>query len=136
VCFAVSVRLVSAQSPSVQEHYDTSRTQALTGRVSSVVYNPQRTYVVLAVAAEAGKEERWAVAGRNFSELGWTPKSAPVKIGDTVSFVVYRARPGAKVAATVPVDHTPLVEIATAGRLVHGTEIMLPNGSKLAFGER
>lgn len=136
VGLAVSVGVVGAQFPSVGEHYDTSRTQALNGRVSSVVYNPQRTYVVLAVASAAGQEEQWAVAGRNFSELGWTPKSAPVKLGDAISFVVYRAKPGAKVASTVPADHTALLEIATAGRLVHGTEITLPNGSKLSFGER
>jgi hypothetical protein len=127
----------SAQSSFVSQYYDTSRTETLTGRIASVVLqDSQHTFLLLDVAAGADKAERWAVEGRPAAELGWMGRSAPVRLGDTVTVVVYRAKPGSKVAAIVPADHARLVETATAGRLVHGTELTLPDGSKVAFGER
>ena len=127
----------AAQSSFVSQYYDTSRTETLTGRIASVVLqDSQHTFLLLDVAAGAGKAERWAVEGSPAAELGWMGRSAPVSLGDTITVVVYRAKPGSKVAAIVPADNARLVEAATAGRLVHGTELTLPNGNKLAFGER
>jgi hypothetical protein len=82
---------------------------------------------------------RALMATATLRQAGWT--SETLKGGESISVVVYRARPDANVAETVPTP-TPgralerVLELAKAGRLVHGTEITLPDGHTLMFGTR
>lgn len=138
LCLIVAARMPSAQStPAVSKYFDTSQTITLKGRVAGVVLQySEPTYLMLDVDLADGKTERWGVEGWSASELGWAPKTAPVNPGDAVTVIAYRARAGSNVAATLPPDHARLAEAAKAGRLAHGTEMTLPDGRKLAFGER
>jgi hypothetical protein len=131
VCLAMTVRM-GAQATA----YDTSRTVTLKGRVATVILQyTDRTFLVLDVEGEAGRE-RWAIEGDGSSDLGWAPQSLPLKLGETVSIDVFRARPGANLANLVPEDHPGLQEIAKAGRIARGLELTVAGGRKLAFGSR
>jgi hypothetical protein len=116
--------------------FDTSRTVTLKGRVATVVLQyTDRTFLMLDVEGPAGRE-RWAIEGNGATALGWAPTSLPLKLGETVSVDVFRARPGANLADVVPVDHASLQEIAKAGRLARGLDLTFADGRKLAFGSR
>ena len=116
--------------------YDTSRMVTLKGRVATIILQyTDRTFLLLDVEGTAGRE-RWAIEGNGSSELGWTPSSLPLKLGETVSVDVFRARAGANLADVVPGDHPVLQEIAKAGRLARGLDLTFADGRKLAFGAR
>ncbi len=116
--------------------YDTSRTVTLQGRVATIILQyTDRTFLVLDVEGTAGRE-RWAIEGNGSSELGWAPQSLPLKLGETVSVDVFRARPGVNLADMVPGDHASLQEIAKAGRVARGLDLTFADGRKLAFGSR
>lgn len=116
--------------------YDTSRTVTLKGRVATVILQyTDRTFLVLDVEGSAGRE-RWAIEGHGSDELGWTPRTLPMKLGEAVTIEVLRARPGANLADVVPGDHPGLQEIAKAGRVARGLDLTFPDGRKLAFGSR
>jgi hypothetical protein len=126
-----------AQSPGVGQYYDMSKALTLSGRVATVVMQyAERSYVLLDVEAGPDKRERWALEGRSMSDLGWSPRTMPVKPGDSVTVTVYLPKPGSNVAVTVPADHARLAEIAQAGRLVLGTDLVLADGRRVEFGER
>jgi hypothetical protein len=128
---------IAAQTQAVARDFDTTKATTLSGRVASVLSQfAGATYILLDVERGPGKTERWAVAGDSAVKLGWKPKTAPVKPNDMVRIAVFLARPGTNLAATVPADHAGLAEIASAGRLVHGTDITLADGQKLVFGGR
>jgi hypothetical protein len=116
--------------------FDTSRTVTLKGRVATVILQyTERTFLMLDVEGPAGRE-RWAIVGNGATALGWAPMSLPVKLGETISVDVFRARPGATFADVVPVDHASLQDIAKAGRVARGLDLTFADGRKLAFGSR
>ena len=123
-----------AQAPA----YDTSRTVTMTGRVATVVLQyTDRTCLVLGVEAAPGRTERWAIEGNAATALGWGPRTPPLKLGETISVTVFRARPGTNLADFVPGDHSELQEIAKAGVLPAGWISPSPTDGnwRLARGE-
>jgi hypothetical protein len=117
--------------------FDTSKEATMRGRVATVVLQyTDRTFLLLEVESAPGKTERWAIEGSSSTELGWGPRTLPMKLGETVSVSVFRPRTGANLAAVVPGDHPALQEIAKAGRVARGLDLTFADGRKLAFGSR
>lgn len=131
---AFAIAGCATQPANQSEGFDTTRTVSLTGRVATLLVQPDHTYVLIDVAAASGSAERWAVRGGPIAELKSTPGGLPLKPGDPVMVVAYPAKPGADLSATVPADHARLAAITKAGRLVHGIEFTLADGSTLAPG--
>jgi len=132
LCLVMVVR-ASGQAPT----YDTSRPVTMTGRVATVVLQyTDRTFLLLDVEAAPGNTERWVIEGMGATELGWTPRNLPLKLGETVSVSVFRPRPGTNLVAVVPGDHPALQEIAKAGRLARGLDLTFADGRKLVLGSR
>jgi hypothetical protein len=128
----------SAQG-SVADHFDTTKPIALKGKHAGLFAVPDRpAYLLIDVQDGSGKIERWAVQGSSMSVLlkaGWNlGRGGPVKLGDSITVMAFRAKPAANLTETVPTFPPDLLEAAKAGRLVHGTEIILPDGKKLPFG--
>jgi hypothetical protein len=127
---------------SIAQDYDTAKPLTLKGILIGMANlpAPNPTYLLVEVRDASGHEEQWAVEGHATATLrqaGWS--SDTLKGGESISVVVYRARPGAHVAETVPAPRPGralerVLELAKAGRLAHGTEITLPDGHKLMFG--
>ena len=132
LCLLMNVRGVAQAPP-----YDTSRAVTMTGRFATVILQyTDRTFLLLDVEAAPGKRERWAIEGSPADELGWGPRTLPLKLGETVSVNVFRPRAGTNLADLVPGDHPALQEIAKAGRIARGLELTFADGRKLAFGTR
>jgi hypothetical protein len=137
LCLPAGGGRMAAQARSVAQDFDTTRTTILTGHVATIVMQfTDTTYILLDIERGPGKTERWAVAGDSASKLGWNPKTAPVKPSDAITVAAFPARAGTDLVPSLPANHAALAEIATAGRLVRGTEITLADGRKLVFGSR
>jgi hypothetical protein len=80
--------------------------------------------------------DRWAVEAKPIAQLqklGWTPDT--LKGGEMITVRGYRSKPGASVADTIPPPRRraleTVFELATAGRMLHGIELTLPDGKRL-----
>lgn len=137
VAFAalIVVSACGVQSGSRPDDFDTTRTVSLSGYVATVLlHHSGQTYVLIDVPTTAGTAERWAVQGRPFAELEWTPRHLPLRPGASVMVVAYPAKRAVDLVAIVPADDERLAEITKAGRVVHGIEFTLRDGSTLPFG--
>jgi hypothetical protein len=132
LCLLMSLRAAAQASP-----FDTSRATTMTGRVATVILQyTDRTFLVLDIEAAPGKRERWAIEGSPADELGWGPRTLPLKLGETVTVNVFRPRAGTNLADLVPGDHPGLQEMAKGGRVARGLDLTFADGRKLAFGSR
>jgi hypothetical protein len=144
---------VSAQTP-LSDYYDTTKPFTLKGTLRAVVLSPGRVPSMLLVEAPdsaTGKITQWFVAGKPGADqqragLFVIGPNAPIKSGDVITISAYVARPGSKTAEALA---TALQSAAPPGmkagfvddlqkkdvKVMHGIEIITPDGKKLAFGE-
>lgn len=142
----------SAQTP-LGDYYDTTKPFTLKGTLRAIVLSPGRVPSMLLLEAPdpaTGKVTQWFVAGKpgvdqQRAGLFLIGPGAPIKGGDLITISAYAARPGSKTADALA---TALQSAAPPGmkagfvdelrqknvKVMHGIEIITPDGKKLAFG--
>jgi hypothetical protein len=144
--------VASAQTP-IQDYYDTTKPITIKGTLRARWGSPGRVpmMIMLEVPGEGGKVTQWFIAGRPAFDmqregLDLIGPMGPIKGGDVISVSGYVPKPGSKAGETLA---TALQEAAgpnlKAGfvdelrredvHLMHGIEIILADGKKLAYGE-
>jgi hypothetical protein len=142
----------SAQTP-IKDYYDTTKPITIKGTLRAIWGSPGRVpmMIMLEVPGDGGKVTQWFVAGRPAFDmqregLDLIGPMGPIKGGDVISVSGYVPKPGSKAGETLA---TALQEAAgpnlKAGfvdelrredvHLMHGIEIILADGKKLAYGE-
>jgi hypothetical protein len=144
---------VSAQTP-LGDYYDTTKTFTLKGTMRAAVLSRGAVPTMLLLEAPdpaTGVMTKWFIAGKSaaaMQRLGLFligPK-APIKSGDVLTVTAYVTKPGSKAAETIA---TALESAAPPGtkagfvdelrqtdaKVLHGIEIIAPDGKKLAIGE-
>jgi hypothetical protein len=135
---------VAAQTPRqrmIAEHYDTSKPFTFEGVLwgQATLRPPASVYLLVKKEDSRGKTEEWAVEGDSIDTMRVAGYSDDiVTVGSVVSVRGFRARPGAKVVDTIAGPRRGALErvmdLASAGRIMYGTEITLGDGKKVPFG--
>lgn len=136
-----------AQGPQpVAEGYDTSTVLTLKGMVRLSWYPPALvpSCLMMEVPDANGKPEQWIIGGhppRVLQRSGWNPNALRDVV---ITLSAYRPKPGSKAAEA-------LADLVTANdgpggfaaelrkkdaRHAYGFEVTLPDGKKMAFGEK
>ena len=135
------------------DYYDVTKPITLKGVVQKFIWANPHSFILIEVKNDKGVIETWAAEGDgpNNVDVGWDLRASgwqrsTVLPGDAISMTALPARPGVKLAGTIVIDEARMIpeilagmkkvaEAERAGRLVHGTDVTLPNGRKLLFGE-
>ena len=135
---------VPAQTPRQQmiaQNYDTSKPFTFEGLLwgQATLRPPAPVYLLLKKQDSTGKSEEWAVGGDSVDKMRVAAYSDDiVRAGAVISVRGFRAKPGAKVADTIPGARRGalerVVDLAKTGHIMYGTQITLPDGKKVPFG--
>ena len=135
---------VAAQSPRqrmIAQNYDTSKPFTFEGVLwgQATLRPPAPVYLLIKKEDSTGKSEEWAVEGDSIDKMRIAGYSDDiVRMGASVSVRGFRAKPGAKVADTIPGARRGalerVVDLAKAGHIMYGTQITLEDGKKVPFG--
>jgi hypothetical protein len=135
---------IAAQTPRqrmIAQNYDTSKPFTFEGLLwgQATLRPPAPVYLLIKKEDSTGKSEEWAVEGDAIDTMRIAGYSDDiVRMGAIVSVRGFRAKPGAKVADTIPgVRRGALmrvVDLAKAGHIMYGTQITLPDGKIVPFG--
>jgi hypothetical protein len=120
----------------VAEYYDTSGAITLRGMMSKLVFAAPHSYLSLAVQDSAGSVVTWVVEGDTAQQVtaaGLTKRA--VAPGAILTVTAFAAKKGKDLAEAIPSASQDVLDAAKAGRLVHGIEVVLPDGRKISFGE-
>jgi hypothetical protein len=127
------VGLVQAHHP-VANYFDTSKTVTLEGTVAATRFAMPHSYLLVDVKDETGNVQRWVVEGGDSKSVvaaGMTPKT--VSIGAAVTIVAFPPKSGVNLASVLTSAPEDVAAAFKAGRLVHGKEIVLTDGTRIAF---
>lgn len=131
---------VIAQS-SLDQLYDKNKQVTVTGMLigSATPQPPSSVYLLISTRNAKGNVVQWAVEGDSIAELhkrGHKDDSLPM--GGTMTVVGHPAKPGQHPEERMPKPIRGAIErafdLAKQGRLIYGTEIILPDGTKVPFG--
>ena len=133
---------IAAQSTRQQilaQNYDTSKPFTFEGALygQATLRPPAPVYLIIAKEDGRGKREEWAVEGDAIDQMRKAGYSDDlVRVGASVTVRGFRAKPGAKIA--IPGAQRGALErvmdLAKAGRIMYGTQIILADGKKVPFG--
>jgi hypothetical protein len=130
-----------AQRPALDDVYDRTKQVVVKGMLigSATPRPPYSVYLLLSAEDAKGNIEHWAVEGDSIAELHKRGhKDDALKMGEILSVAGHPAREGRR-----PEDRMPkpvrgalgrAFHVAKEGRLIYGTEITLPDGTKVPFG--
>ena len=127
------VGLVQAHHP-VANYFDTSKTVTLEGTVAATWFAMPHSYLLVDVKDKAGNVQQWAVEGGDSKSVvtaGMTPKT--VSIGTELTIVAFPPKSGVSLANALASAPDAVAAASKAGRLVHGKEIVLADGTRIAF---
>ena len=147
-CMVAALGLVSAavaaQTPRqrmIAENYDTSKPFTFEGMLwgQATLRPPASVYLLVKNEDSKGRIEEWAVEGDSIDRMRVAGYSDDiVKVGAIISVLGFRAKPGANVAATIAGPRRGALEramdLAKAGRMMYGIQIILADGRKVPFG--
>jgi hypothetical protein len=147
-CLIAALGLVGAAVPAqtprqrmIAQNYDTSKPFTFEGLLwgQATLRPPAPVYLLIKNAGSTGKSEEWAVEGDAIDKMRLAGYSDDiVRAGAVITVRGFRAKPGARVADTIPgVRRGALervVDLAKAGRIMYGTQITLADGKKVPFG--
>ena len=125
----------------IAKNYDTSKPFTFEGALygQATLRPPAPVYLIIAKEDGRGRREEFAVEGDAIDQMRKAGYSDDiVRVGASVTVHGFRARPGAKVADTIPGARRGALErvmdLAKAGRIMYGTQITLADGKKVPFG--
>jgi hypothetical protein len=119
----------------VAESYDTGKVITLRGTTASITFAMPHCYLWLDVKDGSGRVTRWVVEGDGAQEVVAAGlKKGVVTQGMSVTVLVFAPRAQANLLATLASSPQEVVAAAKDGRLVHGTELVLPEGRTIVFG--
>ena len=134
----------AAQTPRqrmIAQNYDTSKPFTFEGLLwgQATLRPPAPVYLLIKKEDSTGRSEEWAVEGDSIDKMRVAGYSDDiVRMGAFVTVRGFRAKPGAKVADTIPGARRGalerVVDLAKAGHIMYGTQITLPDGKKVPFG--
>jgi hypothetical protein len=96
-----------------------------------------RRSLALDVPDANGRDVRWAVELDSSSSSERTRlfgKQGTLKPGTKVTVTAYQPKAGSNAAASIARDVAWAIDVAKAGRFVHGFSITMADGTKLGFG--
>jgi hypothetical protein len=135
---------VAAQTPRqrmIAQNYDTLKPFTFEGVLwgQATLRPPGPVYLLVKKEDSTGKSEEWAVEGDSIDTMRVAGYSDDiVRMGASVSVRGFRAKPGAKVADTIPGTRRGalerVVDLAKAGHIMYGTQITLEDGKRVPFG--
>ena len=135
------------------DYYDVTKPITLKGVVQKFIWANPHSFILLDVGNDRGVTETWAAEGDgpNNLDAGWDLRASgwqrtTLQPGYAISMTALPARTAVKLAGTIVIDEARMApevvagmkkvaEAERAGRLVHGTDVTLPDGRKLLFGE-
>ena len=136
------------------DYYDVTKPVILKGVVKEFIRANPHSFILIEVKNSKGVGETWAVEGdgpNNLIAAGWDLRASgwdakTVKTGDTISLAAFPGKAGGNLGATIVIDESRMspelvagmrrvADAQREGRLVHGTDVTLPDGRKLLFGE-
>jgi hypothetical protein len=121
----------------VAENYDSSKPVPLRGMVAKIIFAAPHSYLWLDVRETSGEITHWVVeldATAKVGAAGFTRRAATPGMITTIT--TYAAKAGANVVEAIPSAPMEVHEAARAGRLVHGTELQLPDGRTIVVGDK
>ena len=104
--------------------------------MAKVVFAAPHSYLSLAVRDSSGSVVTWVVEGdaaQQVTAAGLTRRA--VAPGAVLTVTAFAAKQGKDLAEAIPSASQDVLDAAKAGRLVHGIEVVLPDGSKISIGE-
>jgi hypothetical protein len=126
----------SSAHHAISEYYETSSATTLRGMVAKVVFAAPHSYLSLAVRDSSGAVVTWVVEGdaaQKVTAAGLTRRA--VAPGTVLTVRAFAAKQGKDLAEAIPSASQDVLDAAKAGRLVHGIEVVLPDGGKVSIGE-
>jgi hypothetical protein len=121
----------------VAASYDASKPVQLRGMVAKIIFAAPHTYLWLDVRETSGEITHWVVELDDTAKVGaagFTRRAAAP--GMIMTATTYPAKAGANLVDAIPTAPPEVHEAATAGRLVHGTELQMPDGRTIVVGEK
>jgi hypothetical protein len=129
-----------SQGP-LDQGYDVARRVTVTGMLigSAAPEPPYSVYLLLSTQDAKGNVKQWAVEGDSIDALRRRGhKDDALRMGDTITVTGHPAQAGKKPQERMPKPIRGALarafDLAKEGRLILGTEITLPDGTKLPFG--
>ena len=133
--------LLAQQRPALDDVYDRTKQVVVKGMLigSATTRPPYSVYLLISTQDAKGSIEHWAVEGDSITDLYQRGhKDDALKMGEVVSVTGHPARRGRRPEDRMPKPVRGALErafhVANEGRLIFGTEITLPDGTKLPFG--
>jgi hypothetical protein len=121
----------------IDANYDSSKPVQLRGMAAKIVFAAPHSYLWLDVRQTSGEIARWVVElddKEKVAAAGFTRRAAAP--GMIMAVTTYGVKPGANLVDAIPTAPAEVHEAATAGRLVHGTELQLPDGRTIVVGAK
>ena len=121
----------------VAANYDSSKPTQLRGMAAKIVFAAPHSYLWLDVRETSGEISHWVVELADTEKVGaagLTRRSAAP--GMIMTITAYAAKAGVNLVEAIPTAPLEVHEAAKAGRLVHGTELQLPDGRTLGVGAK
>ena len=130
-----------AQRPALDDVYDRTKQVVVKGMLtgSATTRPPYSVYLLISSQDAKGNNKHWAVEGDSIPELRKRGhKDDALKMGEVISVTGHPARAGRRPEERMPKPIRGALErafhVAKEGRLIYGTEITLPHGTKVPFG--
>jgi len=125
----------------LEQGYDKARQVKVTGMLigSAAPEPPYSVYLLISTRDAKGKVTQWAVEGDSIDALRRRGhQDDALTMGEIITVTGHPAKPGKKPEERMPKPIRGALarafDLAKEGRLILGTEITLPDGTRLPFG--
>jgi hypothetical protein len=139
LAMAAAVSISAVAQSTVSRDFDTTKALTLSGIIAMITLpvDGADVYLGLDVLDPNGRDVRWAVqvdSPASSERTKWFGKQGTLRPGTKVTVIAYPLKAGSNAADTVARDAPWVLELAKAGRFVHGTGFTLPDGTRPVLG--
>jgi hypothetical protein len=121
----------------IDASYDSSKPVQLRGMAAKIVFAAPHSYLWLDVRETSGEIAHWVVELDDKEKVGAAGLTRrAVAPGMIMTVTTYGAKARANLVDAIPTAPPEVHEAAEAGRLVHGTELQLPDGRTIVVGAK